>query len=74
MLGVPKGWSAYATRGYTRFIDDLDSQYDRAAAHAGKAPLFVVYGGGNEVEARCKERGWLWIMEVMTAKRSGNNG
>ena len=74
MLGVPKGWSAYATRGYTRFIDDLDSQYDRAAAHAGRAPSFVVYGGGKEVEARCKERGWLWIMEVMTAKRSGNNG
>ena len=73
MLGVPQGWAAYATRGYIRHINDLDKQYERAATHAGTEPLFVVYGGGKEIEKHCKQRGWLWIMEIMTQKRQGAN-
>lgn len=65
MLGVPAGWKAYATRGYTDRLDWTEQEYAMALERAGTAEglLFLVYGGGAEVRARCKERGWLWIPE-----------
>lgn len=55
LLGVPKGWWSFATRGYTREPDDLlVQQYERAreiASGSGKF-LFLVYGGGNELKSR----------------------
>lgn len=65
MLGVPVGWKAYTTRGYTDRLDWTDEEYQMAVERAGgpEGVLFLVYGGGAEVRARCKERGWLWIPE-----------
>lgn len=55
LLGVPRGWWAFCTRGYTREPDRLFlDQYDHAreiAAGSGKF-LFVVYGGGAEFKSR----------------------
>lgn len=55
LLGVPKGWWAFSTRGYTREPDRLlIQQYERAreiAAGSGRF-LFLVYGGGAELKAR----------------------
>jgi len=71
LWGVPEGWKAYATRGSRDMLDLMVADYEAAAARAGDVMnlLFVVYGGGKDVETFCKERGWLWVDEVMTRKR-----
>lgn len=64
LLGVPDGWTAFATRGYTERIDLTDAEYEQACKKAGdRTPLFLVYGGGQQVRAHCLQRGWLWFPE-----------
>lgn len=68
LLGVPKGWRAFATRGLSD-ADYLDTHYETACAVAGSDDvLFVVYGGSRAVKATCKARGWAWIPEFMGYK------
>jgi hypothetical protein len=55
MLGVPAGWRAFATRGYAGRLDDLRDEHDVACTWAGGIPLMLVYGGGDRVEATCRE-------------------
>lgn len=77
LYGVPKGWTAYATRGYTAQLELLDREHALACEHAGTTSLlFIVYGGGKEVQAHCKQKGLVWFDEVMTLKRERerNNG
>jgi Domain of unknown function (DUF4417) len=64
LLGVPRGWSWYATRGYVDRLDNAIAEYELACEHAdGKTVNFMVYGGGKAVRELCQERGWLWVME-----------
>lgn len=66
MLGVPKGWRAYCTRGYNYAIPDIARELERAREHAGTQDvLFLVYGGGAAVKAWCEEVGAWWHPEVM---------
>lgn len=70
-LGIPAGWSAFATRGYAERISATHAEYEIAQSIAGEGvtPLFVVYGGGKAVKAECQRMGWLWLQEDMdTAK------
>lgn len=71
LIGVPKGWNAYATRGYSARLDATEREYALACEHAGKENiLFVVYGGGKAVQEYCRQRGWLWFDETMTERRN----
>jgi hypothetical protein len=77
LLGVPCGWTAYATRGSALRLEELERDYNRAHVHARLAPLlFVVYGGGHAVRDLCTARGWTWIPEEadMVRRRSVANG
>lgn len=66
MLGVPVGWRAYATRGYTQHLDQTRQEYEVACQCARTEDiLFVVCGGGKEVKQLCAARGWVWIPEDM---------
>jgi hypothetical protein len=66
LLGVPQGWRAYATRGYSDRLDYIDQEHAQACERAGGSDvLFLVYGGGKAVKARCRERGWVWVTEDM---------
>lgn len=70
LMGVPKGWTAWATRGYMERLEYTVQEYEIAVKHAGSSSiLFVVYGGGKAVKKACLERGWMWIPEVMDSKR-----
>ena len=54
LIGVPKGYPAYATRAYSNSISDLDYEYALACEHAEGLPsLFVVYGGGRKAAEWC---------------------
>jgi hypothetical protein len=64
LIGVPKGWRAFTSRGWNREVDNLQKQYEAACEIAGdRAPLFVVYGGGKLVKDICAAKGWLHIEE-----------
>lgn len=64
LLGVPKGWTAWATRGYTARLDALRREYEAACEHAGtREILFVICGGGAQVKDAAREIGAVWIPE-----------
>lgn len=63
LLGVPKGFQAYATRAHRMMYISLDEVYAICADHAGCVPLFVVYGGGRKIAEQCADRQWMWIPE-----------
>lgn len=49
LLGVPRGWRAYATRGFEARADEIVGEYALARGHARREPLMLVYGGGPKV-------------------------
>lgn len=62
MLGVPRGWTHYATRGYDTRFEQMDEEYTIACQHAdGKHVVFVVVGGGKATHAKCREMGWIHV-------------
>ncbi len=62
LLGVPVGWTSYATRAYDNNTAMLTCDHKRAITHAQTdAILFLVFGGGKAIQQYCKERGWHWI-------------
>lgn len=64
ILGVPAGWRAFATRGYSREAGWILEQADRARAIAEADDiLFVVYGGGADIQTLAGREGWIWIPE-----------
>lgn len=65
LLGVPRGWNAYATRIHRSVpFAEIEADFAQAVAHAGRPdPLFVVFGGGQRIEVACRQRGWPWIPE-----------
>jgi len=54
MLGVPAGWSAFATRGYAARLAELAEELGFAQSWGGPGATTLVYGGGLKVEALCR--------------------
>jgi hypothetical protein len=65
MLGVPKGWTAYATRGLDGSLHAVERDYELAREHAGADPLFLVVGGSRVTKELCATRGWHFVPELM---------
>jgi Domain of unknown function (DUF4417) len=64
LLGVPRGWSAYASRAHANNPDSLLFEWETAKEYSGRsAPLFLVVGGGKQVKALAQENGWVWVPE-----------
>ena len=62
MLGIPQGWKAYITHGFSDFSDLLDRQIVRARERAGVDDiLFVVYGGGKKIRQWCLDNKAMYI-------------
>lgn len=72
MLGVPKGYHAFATKGYPYRIYNLDKEYEMASECCGKENdlLFVVYGGGEVVQAWCADHQALYITPMARYKET----
>jgi len=67
-VGVPEGYTAYATRGYNREIAYLGRLYQAACDHAGTEDIvFLVYGGGKVIRDFCTEfsDNLTWVPERM---------
>lgn len=72
MLGVPMGWSAFATRGYSDRLSNLEYEYQIACSWAdGKEPLFVIYGGGKECRRFAQtHKGCIYANPLITTKNA----
>ena len=70
MIGVPRGWRAFATRGYSDRMNNLAFEYSIAKDWAnGKEPLFVIYGGGDTCRRFAQENNCIYINPVVTTKK-----
>lgn len=70
MLGVPRGWRAFCTRGYSDRLNNLAFELSIAKDWAeGKEPLFVIYGGGNICKRFAQQHGCIYINPVVTTKK-----
>lgn len=54
LLGVPVGWTSYATRGYAGREDDLEADCATARLHGGPDAMVAVYGGGKRIKTACQ--------------------
>ena len=68
LCGVPRGWSAYATRGYCRDAPYLMSEYEIACEHARGVPLFVVVGGGRKTAELIRDLPGAVAIEYVASK------
>lgn len=65
LLGVPDGWNAFATRGYTERLFYLEDEIRLAQKISGKEnPFMVVYGGGNKVREIVAKYNLIYIEQV----------
>lgn len=69
LLGVPKGYSSFCTRGYSDRLPSLEYEYMIAERVADGNPLtFVVYGGGEAVKQWCREYGCTYVTPIIAIK------
>ena len=71
MLGVPFGYRAFCTRGYSDRIAYLQYEYEIAKSYAGDVePLFVIYGGGEPCKEFAKQNKCVYVTPMITMKNS----
>lgn len=68
LLGVPPGWRAFCTRGYSDRPAYLEFEWMMAREVAGGDPLFVIYGGGDKCRQFAKERGCVYVSPMIDIK------
>lgn len=69
LLGVPRGYNAFCTRGYEDRINALEFEFAMAKKVAdGNELTFVVYGGGERVKEWCKGKGVVYVTPVIIIK------
>ena len=70
MIGVPKGWSAFCTRGYSDRLSNLEFEFKLAQEWAQSNPmLFVIYGGGTECRHFAQRNGCVYVNPCVTTKK-----
>lgn len=69
LMGVPRGYNAFATRGYSDRIPALEIEYALAQAISGRdRPLFVCYGGGKGCRDFCNRVGAVYVTPIVVVK------
>lgn len=71
LLGVPEGWTAYATRGSSKTEEELMWEWNLAVERAdGATPLLLVYGGSKDIKSFCaSQHTWTYVPEAMRVVR-----
>lgn len=69
LLGVPKGYSSFCTRGYSDRLNSLEFEYLLAKHVAsGNKFTFVVYGGGDDVKKWCQNKECVYVTPIIAIK------
>lgn len=65
MIGIPAGWTAYATRKHRGVpLRLIEAEHEAACLRAGTdAITFAVVGGGRPMRRACDARGWHYLAE-----------
>lgn len=65
-LGVPKGYNAFATRGYSQWLGTLENELKVAQEISGlERPNLIVYGGGADVKKFCQQHGITYLEQFI---------
>lgn len=77
-LGIPNGYNAFATRGYSDRQEYLKMEIQIAREISGKDnPNMIVYGGGEKIKELCIQNNVLYVEQFMAnrvKKKGGENG
>ena len=66
VMGIPKGYNAFATRGYSDRIEYLKGELAIAQEISGlEKPNMIVYGGGELVKAFCRAHGITYMEQFI---------
>lgn len=69
LLGVPRGYQSFCTRGYEDRINALEIEHEIAKMVAeNKHFTFVVYGGGESVKAWCRTHESVYVSPIIAIK------
>ena len=69
LLGVPLGYSAFCTRGYSHQVEHLAYELEIARMVAdGNDLLFVCYGGGKPCKDFCRDNGLIYVTPVVEVR------
>lgn len=70
MLGVPLGYHAFCTRGYSDRLQYLEFEYNLAKSWAGDNKLlFVIYNGGWRCKRFAAEHSCVYVSPMVTVKK-----
>lgn len=73
-LGIPKGYNAFFTRGYSDRLEYLKIELEAAKEISGlNNPNLLVYGGGENIRKFCVENSLVYIEQFINDKK-GKNG
>lgn len=75
-LGIPKGYNAFATRGYADREEYLKQEINIAREISGlDKPNMIVYGGGEKIREICLQHNVLYVEQFMANKiKKGKGG
>jgi hypothetical protein len=66
LMGIPKGYNAFATRGYADRVETLYTEYELAQEISGmEHPNMIVYGGGSIIKKLCQEKQILYVEQFI---------
>lgn len=71
-MGIPDGYNAFFTRGYTDRISHLDEELTIAKQISGlNTPNLIIYGGGKKVHEYCAKHNLIYVEQYMQQKKNG---
>jgi hypothetical protein len=75
LTGVPRGWRAYATRGYRDRPESLRREWSVMREWSEGLGTLLVYGGGRATHEVCRELpGAIWSPDHMAEYRAKRYG
>lgn len=68
-MGIPDGYNAFMTRGYSDRIEYLKAEHQIAKEISGKdIPNLIVYGGGDKINDYCIKHSLLYVEQFINNK------
>jgi hypothetical protein len=68
-MGIPKGYNAFFTRGYSDRVEYLKIELEIAREISGLAtPNLLVYGGGEKIRKFCIDNSLVYVEQFMQNK------
>ena len=65
-MGIPQGYNAFFTRGYTDRIDRLEEEVQQAKDISGlECPNLIIYGGGKKVKDVAIAHNLVYVEQFM---------